>query len=151
MRFSIKTLLIMTSLVAAACAAIFYPNVYWTTAFYTASLGMIMLAAVAAAICRGPVRAYWIGFVIFSGIYFWAAFTDLQAHYRNEYTFRLITTVMLDRVDQWLSVQRPGRGANFAFPNLEVTMPIGHAVFAMVAGLIGGAVADWLYRRQEPR
>ena len=145
-----RTLLVVFALVAAACAAIFYPNVYWTTAFQTAALCMIMFAGVAAAVSRGSVRAYWIGFVIFSGIYFLAAFSDLRAQLRNEYTFRLTTTVILDRIDQWLNVQRPGRGMNFAFPNLEVTIPIGHAVFALLVGLLGGAVADRLYRRQEP-
>ena len=97
------------------------------------------------------VRAFWIGFVVFGGVYFLAAFYgDLQPNYRNEYTFRLVTSVFLNLVDGWLNKLSPARGNNFSFTDLHVTLPIGHAVFTMLVGLLGGTVAEWLNRRQKP-
>lgn len=151
MRFSMKSLLVASALVAAGCAALFYPNEYLTTGFSTATLGVILLALTAAVVSRGATRAYWAGFAIFGGVYFLAAFYgDLQPNYPNVYTFRLITSDVLSSIDGWLNKLRPGRGASCDLTDLAVTMPIGHSVFTMILGLLGGAVAEWLYRRHEP-
>lgn len=100
--------------------------------------------------CRGTARAYWLGFAICGGAYFLAAFYgDLEPNYRNEYTFRLITSTFLCSIDAWLNQLRPVRGIGFNDTGLEITMPVGHAVFTLVVGLLGGAFAEWLRRRQE--
>jgi hypothetical protein len=150
MRYSTKSLFLTFTLVAAGCAAIFYPNEYLITGFFTATLAILMFALAAAAVGRGTVRAYWIGFVVFGGVYFLAAFYgDLQPNYRNEYTYRLVTSELLTLVDGWLNELRAERGLNFSFTALHVTLPIGHAVSTVLLGLLGGGVTEWLFRREK--
>ncbi len=150
MRFSMKMLMGAFALLAAGGAAIFYPNEYLTTSFFTATLAILMFALAAAIVCRGSVRAYWIGFAVFGGLYFLAAFYgDLQPNYRNEYTFRLVTSELLTSVDGWLNNVRRERGLNFSFTGLHVTLPIGHAVTTVLLGLLGGAATEWLFVRQK--
>src|SRR3954469_18398643 len=149
MRFSLRTMLAISAMVAAACALLFYPNVYLTTCFFTFIILFLSYGLSAAVLGIGERRAYWVGFTIFATTYFFAAFYgDLQPNYRNEYTYRLLTSVLLDRADNWLNLQRPIRGQDFEFTNLQVTMPVGHAVITVIVGVLGGIVAQARFGRR---
>ena len=151
MRFSLRMLLAISAMVAAACALLFYPNVYLTACFFTFIILLLSYGLSAAVLGSGERRAYWAGFTIFAAIYFFTAFYgDLQPNYRNEYTYRLLTSVLLDRADNWLNLQRPIRGQDFEFTNLQVTMPVGHAIITVIVGVIGGFVAQARFGRRAP-
>src|SRR3954471_2201320 len=148
MRFSLRTLMAISALVAAACALLFYPNTYLNACFFTLIIFVLSYGVAVAILGTGERRAYWAGFTIFAGIYFLAAFYgDLQPNYRNEYTYRLLTSVLLQRADDWLNLQRPARGQDFGFTSLQVTMPVGHAVITMIVGAVGGLVSKSILRR----
>jgi hypothetical protein len=150
MRFSLKTLLLTFALVGVGCTAIYYPSSDLTAVIYTATLGVLLYAICAAILQRGGGRAYWVGFAVFGGVYFLLAFYgDLQPNYRNEYTFRLITSQALSAIDHWLNLQRPQRGGSTPFTDLQITMPIGHSVLTLLVGLCGGAVARWIRRQDD--
>src|SRR4051812_31180144 len=100
MRFSLQTLLAVFAIIAVGCAGIFYPNAYLTTSFFTLTILVLSYGLTAAVLGDGDQRAYWIGFTIFGGVYFFAAFYgDLQPNYRNEYTYRLVTSQALRSFD----------------------------------------------------
>jgi hypothetical protein len=80
MRFSLRTVLILTALVAVTLVGALYPNRTWAAAFYTGTLLSILAACVVSLVGSGVARAYWTGFAVFSSGYFIVAmFGDGQS------------------------------------------------------------------------
>src|SRR3954463_7364016 len=73
MRFSLKSMLIAFAFVALSCMGLLYANRTWAACFFTATFLLILVGIVNAFIRRGSSKAFWIGFVVFSGAYFWVA------------------------------------------------------------------------------
>lgn len=172
MRYSLKTLLASFALIMVSSAALLYPNRIWAACFFTAILLMVLTGIVAALVRRGPARAYWIGFCVFAGTYFLLSnYGEVQLN-RSQYGRvqslnepRLVSSQLLLWADDWLTKFRPARefaispGAEYmrsgpspmtfvARGTTGQTQIIGHCVFTVLLALVGGAVADRLYRRE---
>jgi hypothetical protein len=70
MRFSLKTLLAATTLVALGCVGVLYANAMWSALFTTAAFLFVLFGVLAAVLRRGRARAFWIGFAVFGAGYF---------------------------------------------------------------------------------
>jgi hypothetical protein len=70
MKFSLRTLLIVTASVAVVCACLAYPSPEVGDLCYSLGLMSIAFAAVLAIYQRGPKRAYWVGFLLLFATYF---------------------------------------------------------------------------------
>jgi hypothetical protein len=170
MRFSLKTVLLLTALVAVTFVGALYPNRTWAAAFYTGTLLAILSASVVALVGSGVARAYWTGFAVFAGGYFIIAMlgdTQLQVTETSRIPAwnepRLITSQLLLWVDDRLTRFRPERAKQHAIGATYMragyspmtflavgptgqTIIIGHSLLAVLIGLIGGIVARLTYR-----
>ena len=132
---------------------------------------MLVLASIVAAIVRrGPARAYWIGFAVFANGYFWLAmFIDGHLlHDRNSGVYeepKLVTTQLLIASDPVVAKVRSSgqsttpparvamsiRGGTRLFVNSGTLLnfvQIGHSVFTLFFGLIGGWLGNWFHNRE---
>jgi hypothetical protein len=64
-RISVASLMCLTLFIAIGAAAITSESELWCSALYTLSLAALGLAIVAAIVCRGLDRAFWLGFAVF--------------------------------------------------------------------------------------
>jgi hypothetical protein len=96
-RFSIGSLLMLIAIVAVGMAALRYPSPLWASTIYTVA-AVVLIAGVSNAILgRGARRAYWIGFALFGGAYFFLAF----------FTNQLLTETILDLIYPHVSLHSP--------------------------------------------
>jgi hypothetical protein len=70
MRFSLKALLALTTLVALGCVGVLYANAMWSAAFTTAAFLAILYGVVAANLKGRSEWAFWVGFAVFGVGYF---------------------------------------------------------------------------------
>jgi hypothetical protein len=85
-RFSIGSLLTLIAIFAVGLAALRSPSPLWASTTYTVAAVAIVAGVSNAILGRGARRAYWIGFALFGGAYFYLT------HGSN----RLVTETMLD-------------------------------------------------------
>jgi hypothetical protein len=171
MRFSLRTVLFLTALVAMTLVGSLYPNRTWAAAFYTGTLLAILFAWVLALASSGVARAYWIGFAVFSSGYFIVAtFSDTQLEVTETspiptlYEPRLLTGQLLLWADDVLTKFRPERANQHAIGTTYMragyspmtfvavgptgqTLIIGHSLLAVLLGVIGGIVGRRTYRK----
>jgi hypothetical protein len=171
-RFSLKTLLVATAIVAVSCAGILYANRTWGACFFTASYIAILASIVAMLLTRGQERAFWIGFVVFAVAYFGYAMHgeglhEINASGQGKYWQepKLATSAVLLWLDD--SLTRRGQGTR----SVEVrglyqdgknrttygggssvhTLLVGHSIFTLWFALAGGFISGWVYRREVAR
>jgi hypothetical protein len=168
MRFSLKELLVLFTLVAVTCAGLLYPSRFLAAIFFTAALAVILFSLMAAAARSGRSRAYWLGFAIMGGGYFVVSiFGDSQVNLKaspwNEP--KLLTSEFLYWLDENLARLRPARanaiGAGVAYVdgpsqtafvargNYGHSLTIGHSAFSVVFGLLGASAAQRLYSKRD--
>ena len=172
MRYSLQALLAGMAFVAVSCTGIIYANRYWATCFFTMAFVAILFGILAMVVSRGRHRAFWIGFVIFAGGYFWYATCAEQLHpihdsgqgnYWKEP--QLATSALLLWLDDLLA--RAGQGARgtavrglyregsyrvtYSGGPAAHTLLIGHSIFAICVGFIGGWIGRIVYDRQALR
>jgi hypothetical protein len=171
MRYSIKTLLAVCTLVAVSCAGLIVATSAWAAAFFTGALLLVLASIVAAIVRRGPARAWWIGFAILANGYFWLAmYVDGHVPYRTDLSQfqepRLITTHLLLAVDphfhRYLRLAKTsgvpsaaptpvyfgGRGRMYVDAGDRAHfVQVGQSLFTLMFGLAGGWLGSWFYRR----
>jgi hypothetical protein len=139
MRFSLKTLLFVLTLLILSLAAILYPNRIIGACFTTVAIAVIMFGASAAKIHGGAARAYWVGFTVFGGGYlFFATFSG------GTIGSMLVTTELLTELHRW---RRQAGWATYEGAGYQVTLHVGHSILTILFAVIGGAIANWLYQR----
>jgi hypothetical protein len=167
MRFSLKSLLAATLLVALGCVGVFYASRVMAAWFFTATLLALLFATVAALVRRRAARAYWIGFTVFGAPYFLISiFGDVRPIVNRDGQVsaweepRLLTSQFLLWADNFARQRQPERAASVnpgaAYVTLQMillsrgwsghTLVIGHSLFTMLFALIGGGIGRWLYR-----
>jgi hypothetical protein len=162
MNYSLRTLLIFTAVFAIVVACLVFPEPLVGDLFYTLGLLMIAIAMLAAIYFRGPIRAYWIGFLLlFAGYY---AHTVWPSEIRSTWTMVQtmgglnypaqgpITTRLMSAAYEGLhgpftprqSVMAPrtGGGTSGDVGKYVAFMTVGHTVIALLLGLAGGAIAQ---------
>lgn len=78
MRFSIKTLLALTTLVAVTLVCLMYPAMLLASSCFFAAVAAILIAIVAAVQLPGRRRAFALSFAIVAGGYLWLAMPSSQ-------------------------------------------------------------------------
>lgn len=172
-RFTILGLMGLVLALAVGLAALRGANDYWAGGLQLAALFLLGTAVLGAIYERGPRRAGWLGFLVFGGAYLavatapWpsegvgsgllttramsyaSARVDSASHLRDKLRFRGkvggLTVfdeagIGADPSQRWKAIL-PGAGNRDAF------LSIGHCLFALLAGLLGAAIA----RRFETR
>ena len=160
MNFSLRTLLLFTGAFAIVVACLVFPEPLVGDLFYTLGLLLIAFAVLAAIYFRGPIRAYWIGFILLFAGYF--AHTVWPSEIRSTWTMvqtmggmnypaqGLITSRLMSAAYEGLhgpvtaQAVRPGRAAlrGGDAGKYVAFMTVGHTVIALLLGLVGGAIAQ---------
>jgi hypothetical protein len=168
-----KSMLMVVTAAAVTCFCLVYPHPLLGDLYYTLALLAIGFAVLAAVLLRKDLRAFWIGFALFATGYAWLTFSgqlsalDVSAYQRTGTWSRprIITTQMLDALfDEFAMKSLPAQAMRFPAPgfatgvqstilrqldpNYVAFASTGHAVFALLAGWLGGYVARRLYQRQ---
>ena len=78
MRFSVKTLLAVTAVIAATVASTLYPVLLVAGAYFFTALVTILMAIVAAVQLPASRRAFAVGYAVFAGGYLWIATPDTK-------------------------------------------------------------------------
>ena len=162
MRFSLKSMLVAFAYIALSCMGLLYANRTWGACFFTGTLLLILLGIVAAFIRRGSAKAFWIGFAIFSGVYFWVAMfgekLEPDAGGGVWHEPKLVTSTILLLLDDALMDGRLGSrkttiiGAindgswrvTYSFGAAAPTLKVGHSIFTVVFGIVGGLLGTRL-------
>jgi hypothetical protein len=92
-RFSLRGVMMMIVLLAAAFAALRFPTPLWANVWYSLTLATLTLAIPAAVYRRDERRAFWVGFATCGWVYFILA---LAPWFQTEIGFQLATTTILD-------------------------------------------------------
>jgi hypothetical protein len=152
-RFSIRFLMAFVLVSAVGLAALRNANELWEGTMLLLALAAVGMAILGAIFMRGRDRAWWIGFALFSGGYLLMTFAPGLS---NEVRPKLGTTHLLDEVHHRLTPlvsQDSTREQWFVFREWERNLPalqsVGHSLFALVAGLVGGMIAVWFHGRRE--
>jgi len=170
MRFSLKTLLIAFTAAAVSLLGLLNANLAWGAFFYTAAFVLVLTGIVGAIVRPRPQRAYWIGFALFGGGYFWLALVAegslrfagpngvvlepnlatshllLSAH---RYTFKEFDGSIADqRASRILNARIRSSGGAFAVQRTssEFFLQVGHSIFTVMFALVGGAIGSWFAR-----
>jgi hypothetical protein len=167
-RFSIKTLLATSTIVALGCAGLFVASPGWATAFFSGALGIVLASTVFALVGKWPRRAYWIGFAVFANGCFWLSmYVDGHIEVQPE-SFeepRLATTNLLliaepyvRNLRQQLGNAQPSSPPGLQFPigrrmymssdQEQDFLRIGNSLFTLLFGLAGGSLGLWYHRRE---
>jgi hypothetical protein len=168
MRFSLRTLLVGFAFISVGCAGFLYANRLWATSSFTAALLFVVAGGVASLIRRGQAQAYWIGLTLFSGAYFWVAMfsekLDPTAHGGNYWSEpKLATSTIILWLDDRLSEAHIGNHSIWTTGALGEgsyrvieswgpathSLKIGHSVFTVFFGLMGGWFGRWPAKRNE--
>ncbi len=155
-QFSIRTLLVLTGLVALAGAALLNASTWWSGAMYNLTLLVLLISVLGSIFRRGPAQAFWLGFAIFGwvyGVFIWFP-SDLLTTRLSQLVFHeLVAPVepiapadsfddaLLDKVAQHrLAVSQ----YHFALT--------AHCVWTWLFAMLGGLLARYLYatREREP-
>jgi hypothetical protein len=151
MRFSLKTMLAASAFIAVSVAGLHYANLPWAAFFYTAAFLSVLTGIVGSLVCSWPTRAFWIGFAVFGGGYFWLALihearVEVQGFGVQVPEPDLGTTHLLIWADRLLRSERSGtpgfqrRSLSGPRSTREYFVQVGHGIFTMLLALIGGAL-----------
>jgi hypothetical protein len=168
MRFSLRMLLVLFTVVAVSVAGLLYANPAWAAFFYTTAFGFVLTGVVGAVVRHGPARGYWIGFAIFGGGYF--ALALIHENFLLRYAVdrpmgqepRLATSQLFLWAERYIhrnaSGDRstgfgPGRPATFSMGGVSYVpasptdyfVEVGHSILTLVLAVIGGWVGKTLY------
>jgi hypothetical protein len=99
MRFSLATLVAAVFAMALALAALRYASPLWSSAVFSLTLGVLLVALVSTLFGQGPARAFSGGFAVFGWAYACVAFGPWFADRAPP----LITVPILTRAFEWLA------------------------------------------------
>jgi hypothetical protein len=116
------------------------PNEAWANSVFSASLLMLGLAATGAIFLQGRKRAYWAGFALFGWMYLVLV---MGPWFEVKIAPLLITETAFKALEQRFGPYGIENGAVDGLVDQVKYTPrlVGHALSALLAGLLGGAVA----------
>jgi hypothetical protein len=153
--FSLRWMLVAVAAVAICMAGLFNASYGWLTAFITIAFLVFAMLLLVAIYCPGAKRAFAIGFIVWGSMY--AGIAGL--YLRDEsYPYHLPTNQLSFFVYQQIERQVgsfPSFGGGVPSPiyepEQETFMTIGTLQWTLLIGVIGGLMAQWLWRAQQPR
>lgn len=155
-RFSIRTIMALIVVSAIGLAALGNASHLWAALMLLFALGCVGVALLGAAILRRKERYWWAGFVFFAGGYLVLAFAPWSS---QTFGVRMGATYLREELYSRVSPEIPGGNTinqqqMFRFAravNLDLFRRVGHSLFSLLSGLMGGTVALWFYARREQR
>ena len=149
-RFSIAGLMGFVVVAAVGLAALRSPSVAWASTLFMVTCGVFGLAIVGAIYRSGVARAWWLGFCVFG-----LGYLAVVGFTRSEYLFPHMPTShvlialrpMLGHPVEFVT----GSRSRNALRALNLYMHIGHALWALLAGLLGGTLARIFLARPSDR
>jgi len=156
-QFTIRSLLLALGLVAIACVALLNANRWWASGCSTGSFALLTAAILLAVHGDSQRRAYWLGFAVAGWVY-----VLLHGMAVLGLSNLLITAEVLDVLYPLFPWQEPPGDLSLAFAQggtmtaAEVMHrnsfdEVGHALFALLAALLGGTLSQWLFHRRQLR
>jgi hypothetical protein len=171
---STHTIIVLAALLIAGLTLAFLGPVT-ASVIFTATLLMVLSGMVAALVCHARQRAFWCGFAVFAGLYFfllmsvsgtWVIATLHEQSLDQPRRPCLVTSYLLawayDRIGgheirtnagsqvpavHLLTVQANQVPDNLDIADLEIFMSNGQCLLTLLIGLLGGTLASWLQRR----
>jgi hypothetical protein len=165
-RLSIATLMGVVLIAALVLAALRHPGETWGGVFLLLTGAVLMLAVVGAVCRRGNERAWWLGFALFGWGYFALVFAPPQERLFGGLPTSAVLRLLWPKLGGAnvmggaggfqsvpLFVQFGGMGIA-SFPS-DSYWRIGHCLWSLLAGLLGGTLARLLFansldRQEEP-
>jgi hypothetical protein len=153
-RFSIRILMAVIVLAAVSLGALRNANDLWAGLMLLVAMAAVCFAVMGAVILRASERVWCAGFVFLGGLYLACVFAPWLSdkfqpipgttHILNELFSHISPQTMAGDTMEVINMYALARQAHLA--NFQ---RVGHALFAVLAGLLGGTVAAWFYARQE--
>ncbi len=162
-RFSIRTLMALLLVSAVALAALRNASDLWAGMMHLTALGDVGVAILGSINLRGGERAWWQGFAIFSGGYLALTFGPwlpdnfpsklgtahiIRAMYDLKFETPYLPKVKMVEIDETNGTSKSS-WVTPTKPSYEHFQRVGHSLFALLAGLVGGSIAARFYARRE--
>jgi hypothetical protein len=163
-RFSIRSLSAFVLVSAIGLAALKNDNEVWAGMLLLLALATLGTAVLGSVFLRGKERAWWIGFAFFGGVYLALA---VGPWFSETIEPQLGTRLLLNYVQAKLLSLRPDtiNGEHVTYTQIQGILlktpsgstvhllapfhRVGHCLFTLLAGLLGGMIAVWFYMRRE--
>lgn len=139
LRFSIAGLMGVVVVAAVGLAALQNPTSAWAGAIFMITYGWLGVAIVGAIYRRGAARAWWLGFAVFG-----CGYLVMMSSSDGRLPFPATPTAeVLGRLRTVFGHPAAAMGpqAGTIMPTLYLYTQIGHALWALVIGLLGGLLA----------
>jgi hypothetical protein len=161
-RISVRNLMAFVLVSAIALAALRNANDWSAGTMLSVALVAFGTAILGAIFLRRRERARWTGFALFSGIYlaltFWPSLSDtfraklatghlIREMYKSKFQTPLLPKIKVTEINMTSGVTKSS-WVTPTKPSYEHFQSVGHSLFALVAGLLGSAVAVWFHARQ---
>jgi hypothetical protein len=162
-RFSIGTLMAFVVLAGVGVAALKTANDLWAGMMLLTALAAFGFAILAVINLRGRERAWWQGFGVFSGGYLALTFGPwlpdnfqsklgtahiIRAMYDLKFQTPFLPKVKLVELDMTTGTSKTS-WVTPTKPSYEHFQRVGHSLFTLMAGLVGGTIAAWLHASRE--
>jgi hypothetical protein len=170
LQFSLRTLLLAFIPIGLAVAALANANYYWANAALNVTLACLGISLIASMWSRKRTRAFWSGFAVFGCGYMLLAFgpwfdshigknlisqqvlersASLFGH-KIPFGLPLVMDSIWSNKDaswemEYMKKQYPAATAN----NIWDYLFVGHCLFALLSGLLGGFIGICFYMRSE--
>jgi len=158
-RFSLNAFLVTTAYIAVVVGAVVAGTYEWADTVFTISLGVILVATLAAVFLSSASRTFWRGFCLIAWIYMFLVFgpmaDELRQHLVTDRALKVCQRVLapiqaakyvrpgfeLQQVGE--NRYRTGPRSNFDIwgGSWEALQRTGHSVWAILLGLVGGYLA----------
>jgi hypothetical protein len=162
-RFSIRTLMAFIVVGACGLAALRYASDLWGGILLLAALTATGTAILGVVNCRGRERSWCQGFALFSGVYLILIFGPwapdnfqsklgtapmLRTMYNLKFQTPYLPKQKLVKVDMRNNTSKT-TWVTPTKPSYEHFQRVGHSLFAILAGFVGGTIAIVLRKRSE--
>ena len=174
LQFSLRSLLVATVLIALGCAALLNATPVCASLVLSATLGVLVVAILGSIYRTGRTRAFWLGMAIVGWAYLWLArqpddslrpLSDPRARFLEQGP--LVTTLLLQQayIDVLRLLRPPPPPSEFviegsyamvrvapqSYPTQTDFITVGHSLWALLLGFLGGLLARWFYATRQTR
>jgi hypothetical protein len=161
-RISVRSLMAVVLVSAIGLAALRNANDWSAGIMLLVALMATGTAILGAIFLRNRERAWWTGFALFGGAYLALTFSPwlsetfraklatahlIKEMYTSKFQTPLLPRVKVTEINMDSGVTK-SRWVTPTKPSYEHFQSVGHSLFALLAGLLGGTVAVWFYARQ---
>ena len=158
LRFSLFTLLKMTTFIAVAIAAVIYNNLWWASGLVGATFIALLATTLTAILSQGRTRASALGFVVFGWVYFAVVFLGIS-FWSSSVADMLPTTAMIRWYENLENVPVNNNifisSPKYIFwPEATPRKPIyviGQCLWTWIIGYAGSFWALFLYARRKDK